>query len=173
MDLSNIGTLVTGTEVLFKGSYSPLSNLYNCSLEDSGLVFNSSEQLYQHRRALDANNTEVAARILEAKDPYDAMLIGKQIKTNDQWAETSGVEIMHRSLTIKASQVPEFRNLLLLHAAKTFREASSNRVWGIGVDLYSPDIVTPAKWPGKNLMGKVCKRVAESCISNNTNKVST
>ena len=160
IDLSDIGTQVEESKVLFKGRYSPLSNLFVCCLKDGEKTFHSSEQLYQYRRALDANNIDIAVKVLDAKDSYQAMTIGKQMNTNEQWTETKGMEIMRQVVRIKSEQVPEFRNLLTQHADKTFFEASSNRVWGIGVDLYSPDIDSSSKWLGKNLLGKVFEQVS-------------
>ena len=69
----------------------------------------------------------------------DAMMIGRQVKTSNNWAATEGVKIMTQVVKSKIEHVPAFATELKKHAGKAFAEPTSNSVWGTGVPLASPD----------------------------------
>ena len=159
IDLKLIGTKTTDSHIFFKGTYSPLSNLYQCELEVDGHCFNSSEQLYQYKKACDMEQMDIATKVLSTQDPYEAMAFGKHIRTDSDWVHTTGLQIMEEILTVKKLQVPEFRDLLHEYASKEFVEATTNKTWGSGIDLYAGDAFDPSKWSGKNLLGKSLKKL--------------
>jgi len=68
---------------------------------------------------------------------------------------------MKRVLRAKLATVPEFRNLLETHKDKTFAEATKHPIWGIGHSLGDNDSTDPAKWSGKNLMGKLLNEIID------------
>ena len=161
LNLQEIGTEVTDTHVYFKGSYSPLSNLYSCHLNVNDHSFNSSEQLFQFKKASSMGHPEIADQVLATSDPFQAMILGKQVPTDDEWAATTGSHLMEQTLRIKLEQVPEFCKLIQEHRDKAFVEASVNKTWGSGIDLYSTDAMEPSKWIGKNLLGPLIKQLVQ------------
>lgn len=160
LDTKAIGTIVTDSHVYFKGSYSPLSNMYSCKLEVNGHEYSSSEQLYQFKKSVEMGQKDTADKVLATQDPYQAMALGRNVRTDEAWAATKGTEIMMQTLQMKYEQVPEFRNLIQQYADKTLVEASTNKTWGSGIDLNSKELLT-SKWSGKNLLGKTLAKLAQ------------
>ena len=160
LDLQGIGTKVTDTHVFFKGRYAPLSNLYNCQLHVDGHSFHSSEQLFQFKKAVATGCSDIVDKVLATNDAFDAMILGKKIQTDEEWAATTGTDLMGEALKVKFDQVPAFRDFILEHGDKAFVESSANKIWGSGIDFYSDDASEPSKWTGKNLLGQTIKKLA-------------
>ena len=161
LDLQGIGTKVTDTHVFFKGRYSPLSNLYDCQLNVDGHTFHSSEHLFQFRKAIAMGHTDIADKVLASNDSFHAMMLGKKVPIDEEWATTTGTPLMEEALKVKFHQVPEFRDFIVEHREKAFIESSGNKIWGSGIDFYSDDASEPSKWTGKNFLGLTIKKLVQ------------
>ena len=162
LDLNDISQKTSGKYVLFKGQYSILSNLYPCTLRYNNTVFNSSEQLYQYRKSSALGQHEVAANVMRAQTPYEAMEEGKAAKASDQWTASTGRDIMVDAVVIKYQQCSVFRDYLLRHKGKCFVEATNSKVWGSGIDLTSTKAMEESEWKGQNLMGKILSTLTKT-----------
>lgn len=58
--------------IAFQSEYAYLSNFFPCPINHKGLIFKSSEQLYQYERACFANDTNCANDILKDTTPQSA-----------------------------------------------------------------------------------------------------
>ena len=162
LDLNDISQKTSGKYILFKGQYSILSNLYPCTLHYNSTVFNSSEQLYQYRKASALGQHEVAAKVMRAQSPYDAMKEGKAASASDQWTASTGRDIMVDAAVIKYKQCSMFKDYLLRHKGKFFVEATNSKIWGSGVDLSSTKAMEESEWKGQNLMGKILSTLTKT-----------
>ena len=162
LDLNDISQKTSGKYILFKGQYSILSNLYPCTLHYNSTVFSSSEQLYQYRKASALGQHEVAAKVMRACVPYDAMKEGKAANASDQWTASTGSDIMVDAVVIKYKQCSMFKDYLLRHKGKFFVKATNSKIWGSGVDLSSTKAMEESEWKGQNLMGKILSTLTKT-----------
>ena len=79
--------------VAFWGS--PLSNFYECSFEEKGIVWKSSEQCFMAKKAAYFDDFEIYDMILETETPKDAKKLGRQVRDFDsnKWLEVCFDEI--------------------------------------------------------------------------------
>ena len=85
LDPRSIATPTHNGITAFFGGVSPLFNFYPSTTRDGdGTVFTSSEQMYQHRKALFFDNDRAAATIRVAKTPLAAYKTGFNIRGQAQ-----------------------------------------------------------------------------------------
>jgi predicted NAD-dependent protein-ADP-ribosyltransferase YbiA (DUF1768 family) len=61
----------------------------------------------------------------------------------------------------KYSQNQSAKAALLATGNKVLGEASSNKLYGTGIGLFSKDAADCSKWTGKNLMGKILSDIRD------------
>jgi len=110
-------------------------------------IFNESLQ-----RSGDA---EAAAQILAAPHPGAAKALGCQVRGFDEqrWAEHRFEGVVAGNMA-KFGQHPQLRDFLAGTGSRVLVEASpQDRVWGVGLVADDERAVSPARWPGLNLLG--------------------
>ena len=120
-------------EILFKGPTNALSNLY---LIPGGIVvyekeFNTSEQLYQWIKAVEHKDWVKAKAILQNKNPFTQLRLGKSIQTNNRW-EKLKINVMRDVIRIKYIQCKEYREALENTGVSPIIEDTANEFWGRG-----------------------------------------
>ena len=105
---------------------STLSNFHLTELTFDGIVYQSSEQAYQHQKALYHNCNKIAKDILSSPDPRKNLRFGKLITTDISW-KGKKVSTMTRILEEKFFQCPEFRAELFVSKDKVLVEYTPNR----------------------------------------------
>jgi len=161
MDMTAVGTSMNDSHVFFSGEYSPLSNLYPCSLIIDDREYKSVEQYYQYHKCMQNGKPEIAKEILQSSSPRNAMYLGKQVKVSDDWCKSKGCELFKTALSVKAKNVKEFSALLLSNKEKMFAEATRHPIWGIGLPFSDKEKEKVAKWSGLNIMGHLIKEIIE------------
>lgn len=126
-----------------RGEFGFLSNFYRCSIYDDGMVWNSSEQLYQASKT-----TEHDLRVLINKthNLYDVVKIGRSrgFPLRGDWEDIK-VSVMYEILLKKFTQNPNLASKLLKTGDHDIVEKSpKDYFWGIG-----------AEGTGKNVLGKL------------------
>lgn len=128
------------------------------------MVCYTSEQAYQLDKARYFRDMEMAALILQSKDPQTCLLLGNRVKNFDakSWDKVKSQTMRHavrekyEGNTYLANQL-----IMLVSDGMTLVEASpTDTYWGIGMGIDNPDIGDPAKWKGKNELGYILTRVA-------------
>lgn len=128
------------------------------------VVCYTSEQAYQLDKARYFRDMEMAALILQSKDPQTCLLLGNRVKNFDakSWDKVKSqtmrlaVREKYEGNTYLANQL-----VMLVSDGMTLVEASpTDTYWGIGMGIDNPDIGDPAKWKGKNELGYILTRVA-------------
>ena len=161
-DLTPVGMKEDDSNVLFCGETCPLSNLFECQIVIGNTEYKSSEHFYQSEKCKSLGKADIAQKVMEAKTPREAMLVGKAVRPPPGWVKVTGVDIMKAVIAEKAAQVPLFRQLLIKLQGKTLVESTVNRVWGNGVSLHSKDALNKHTWHGENLLGKVLSEIQKS-----------
>ena len=95
------------------------SNLYGCNIEYGGTLFNSVEQAYQFKQANTLGCTEIAAKIMDAKDGRDSMNIAKELPQSDAW-DLVKLDVMKDLVKIKMDSCQVFRDALIKSGDKHF-----------------------------------------------------
>ncbi len=93
--------------------------------------------------------------VLQCSDPGKAKKLGRTIKHFDQklW-ESHRFDIVVTANEAKFSQDEALKDFLLSTGKRVLVEASPvDKIWGIGMAADNPDIDSPFKWKGGNLLG--------------------
>ncbi len=94
-------------------------------------------------------------KVLACKTNRDAWKESTKLRANDTWEKQKAYDALKRAAQLKFDQVPKFLDFVLENKNKTFVEATRNSKWGIGLPIYSDDILDAKKWKGQNLFGKI------------------
>ena len=137
----------------FQGPHCLLSNMYPCQVRFKGQAYNSSEQAYQHQRAL-AINPSIAEKILSA-DGMKSKTLSKQLSRVQRvaWNEKYSIRLMKDLLKAKAEQVSEFKEILTASEGRYLLEATYDPFWGVGVSKEQAAASPLADLPGWNVLG--------------------
>ena len=127
--------------------------MYPCEVQFKGYIYNSSEQAYQHQRAL-AIKPLLAAKILQA-DGMKSKSLSKQLPQvpRIQWNERFSIGMMKELLKAKAEQVSEFKEVLVESEGRYLLEATHDSFWGIGLKKEHAAASPLAELPGRNVLG--------------------
>lgn len=140
-----------------------LSNWYMSSFADDEYgEFSSAEQYMMYRKALLFGDDETARQVMRLSSPAEIKALGRLVKGFDQklWDENK-YEIVKRGVQLKFSQNKELMERLLSFGGCVFAECSvSDRVWGIGLSMSSPDRFSVKKWRGENLLGRALTEIS-------------
>ena len=97
-------------------------------------------------------------------------IYGRSVKDFDVkiW-DSVRYSIMMTGLFAKFSQNQKLKNYIVRQyrncQSVRFVEASPHdTLWGIGLNMYHPDIYTPSKWQGKNLLGRCLNDVRKKLV---------
>jgi len=142
----------------FKGQSDILSNFAPCSLKCMNRTFESTEQLYQYRKAKICDDEAAANNILKSQSPQIAKRLGDAIKTCSRW-EVMKVDVMSEVLNVKLTQCERYRDELISTAKRPIVEYTSDRFWARG---------DPKLQDGLNVMGKL-HELARHRLLNNLN----
>ena len=146
----------------FRGQNDPLSNFYYVGyrrLQYKGRGYSSSEQAYQHTKALFHGAKQLAKDIMLEGNPVGIKDLGRKIHESKAWSEQK-VDIMYEILTAKAACSVEFRLALKEEDPQvTFVEAVYDSFWGSGLPYLETCSTSEGKWPGANMMGKLLSKI--------------
>ena len=102
-------TTKSNTDTLgFFGELCPFSNFHPATFECDGIVYNSSEQLIQHKKALFCVDQSTANKILSAKNAITCKQLVYQIQNYDHqgWVD-SAKELCRDGICAKFEQNPK------------------------------------------------------------------
>ena len=138
------------------------SNFFPCDLYYKGVDYHSSEQAFQHVRAINLHCFDIAENIMHTDNPRSAQKEGNKIPENirKQWDTEHGQQEMLEIVREKASQVEEFKTSLLETNAN-YAEGTLDRFWGCGLLPEQVQSTKPEYWPGENVMGQIVQNVAD------------
>lgn len=139
------------------------SQWYPADMTVEGVKYVNCEQYMMAKKALAMHDLAYYAIIMNETDPQKIKALGGKVRNFVQkvWDE-SNEEILFNGNYAKFSQNPALKQQLLSTGDATLAEASpGDDLYGIKLKADDPDALDPAKWKGKNLLGKVLMRVRE------------
>lgn len=106
--------------------------------------------------------------ILKAKEPKDAMNLGKNVKgfSHDIWTERMF------QVTLEGNYAKFDQNEVLADALVATEDAHivyaspRDKVWGVGLSCDDPQIYEERNWQGTNRLGKVLMKVRDEIQTN-------
>lgn len=143
---------------LFFGPHNPngeFSNWYMRDFKWAGNTFNCVEQFMMYMKAMLFFDLKSAQAIMDAPHPKQQKAIGRTVAgfNEERWLQHRE-QIVGLGIDLKFSQNEDLLELLLENAGTTFVEASPyDRIYGAGLGADHPDIFTPSKWRGQNILG--------------------
>jgi ribA/ribD-fused uncharacterized protein len=154
----------TDQTVCYFGRYSPLSNFFPCTFTTLGTTYNCTEQYIQQKKAECMGADRQAQRIILSREPTAQKRIGDSVPGNPQiWYDKAREEILP-AVRDKFMQNKKLQEYLLSTGDKTIAEATTDKVWGIGLKLESNVLMDQNQWLCKNVMGKVLMAVRAEII---------
>ncbi|KAL3470172.1 hypothetical protein BJX99DRAFT_251433 [Aspergillus californicus] len=95
-------------------------------------------------------------RIMRTNSPKSQKMLGRKVPNFDQllWEKASR-DIVIAGCTARAEVDEELKGLYLASGERVFVEGSRNdRVWGVGLDWKSKEILDEKNWRGRNRLGE-------------------
>ena len=133
------------------------SNWYRSTFVVDDVVYQHVEQYMMAQKAKVFHDEETYAEIMKTDDPGKCKELGRKVASFDtrKW-DAVRYEIVKAGNRAKYEQNPELKEALLKTENSILAEASpEDRIWGIGLDREAALEMSPMKWPGQNLMGKI------------------
>lgn len=152
---------ITDTHVYFISCW--LSNFGDCIINYDGVIFHSSEQLYQYKKAEYHNDRVLMQHILESTNPLDAKRLGGSIKKPRTTWRTTGIseEVMKEVNMLKYLQNKDLRDKLIDTGDRILAECNSgDKFWGTGYSVDSWQVLDSRNW-GLNRVGEIIMEVRE------------
>jgi ribA/ribD-fused uncharacterized protein len=140
-----------------------LSQWWPGTFEADGRTFPSAEHYMMWRKAVLFGDEPMAGRILAARHPHQAKMLGGRVAGFDQavWNEHRTPIVVAGNLA-KVRGDPELRDYLLTTGSRVLVEASPlDRIWGIGLAGDDERAADPYRWRGLNLLGFALMRVRD------------
>jgi ribA/ribD-fused uncharacterized protein len=143
----------------FRGFKNPLSNFFPCTIEEGGMVFSSSEHMFQYRKAQHHHDERRAQSIKAAPTAFGAKVIGDEIKVNDSWRSIQKA-VMENIVMEKFKASSKFRNCLMSTGKAILAETTKDLFWAAGVP---PKMCrSTADFKGANVLGKILMNLREA-----------
>jgi ribA/ribD-fused uncharacterized protein len=152
----------TDNAVVFFTQPAIFSNLHPIPIVIQGQSYTCNEQYFQQQKAVLFDDQQVAEQIMRESSPYEMMKLAKTIKNYKHSVWLQHVEnTLFTANQAKYSQNQSAKAALLATGNKVLGEASSNKLYGTGIGLFSKDTTDCSKWTGKNLMGKILSDIRD------------
>ncbi|WP_067496841.1 NADAR family protein [Actinoplanes sp. TFC3] len=132
-----------------------LSQWFPAEFVVDGLAFATAEHYMMWRKARLFDDQEAAERILAARHPREAKLLGGRVRGFDEqvW-ERERFAIVTEASVQKFGQQKDMQTFLTGTANRVLVEASpTDRIWGIGLAATDERAGNPSRWRGLNLLG--------------------
>ena len=144
-----------------KGEWRMLSNMYEAPFQVDSITFPTVEHYFQWAKAKQFGDGSIADKILKTPSPKAVKALGKKVKdfVKEEWDKTKD-GIMRTAVKAKFVQHPDLKTKLLETGTRPIGEASArDKYWGIGTSADTAKANDPAKWPGKNVLGKILQEL--------------
>ena len=145
-----------------------LSNWFPAEFEVDGINYPTLEHYFMAQKAKAFGDMKIYNQILTSKGPSEAKKLGRIVHEFDEliW-DPLRKNIMITANLEKFSQNPHLEYDLLATDDAVLVEASPyDKIWGIGMGEYDPDVNDPTKWKGLNLLGFCLMEVRRRLLLN-------
>lgn len=131
--------------------------------EPQVVLFKSVEHDYMYHKAMYFKDYYHAEKIRTSKEPKDAKRWGRKVR----WFKDGPWDLVKEKVMFEAklAQAHEYLYISSYYVkmnGRTFIEASPyDEVWGVKLRADDPKVYNKRQWQGKNLLGKVCGKLAK------------
>ena len=143
------------------------SNWYQAYIIVDDFGYKCVEQYMMSEKAKLFNDLDSYEKIMLADHPREQKRLGRKVKGFDfeVWSKVAR-DIVYKGCYAKFTQHPTLKEKLIATKGTTLVEASPyDKIWGIGLDVYSPLILDRATWQGENWLGEVLTKVREDIVA--------
>ena len=119
-------------------------------------LYTSSEQYFQHQRALAARNSILASKILSTNNPIYQKGLGEKTGMRDE--EWGAYDAIKKGVIHKFSQNKRLLDYLRSTGTRELREATYDQFWGAGMSIYDKMVLTKPL-QGRNTLGLILETV--------------
>ncbi|MCP3931720.1 MAG: NADAR family protein [Bacteroidetes bacterium] len=149
------------TVLAIAGQLSILSNFYECPISHDGNLYSSAEQFFQCEKATKNGQSTLTARILNTDDPVKQKGLGSSMKIDDRdWESSACMEKITRAKFNQNAELMDYLKsttpMMLVHAN------AHDAQWGNGLAINDTDVLNPAKYKGKNILGDILMKIRDS-----------
>jgi ribA/ribD-fused uncharacterized protein len=143
------------------------SQWYPSPIEIEGVEYNCAEQYMMQQKAKLFGDTEMEAKIMEAKHPKEQKAFGRQVKNFEPSAwEEIAYDVVKKANIAKFTQNPKFMEVLEFSKGTEIVEASAfDTIWGIGLAEHDRRAWNKETWLGTNLLGEVLMEVRKELLT--------
>jgi ribA/ribD-fused uncharacterized protein len=137
--------------------FKALSTEHDAKIQIDGITFATVEHYVQWSKAKMFGDAGAQTKIMKTASAKSVKTLGNKIQNvkEEEW-EAKRDEIMRIALRAKFTQHPDLRALLLSTGDRPIGEADArDKYWSIGTGPDTAKAKDPAKWPGKNMLGKL------------------
>lgn len=163
---STISTRYSDTTLVFFTKYTCLSNHFPSPFKIGGQVFGSMEHFLAFKRAQLSEDPQLIQQASNIRDPLDAKAMLNQLKNDhvQDWKEKAPNYAL-QGLREKFKQNPRMADYLCSTQPLHLGEASTNPVWGTGLQLDAADTLNQSKWiKTGNLLGKTLMKIRNEIV---------
>ncbi len=125
----------------------------------------SSEYEYQYEKLSEHGKADKADQLLD-ETPVEVMKWAEfyipQEQENSRWQKKKEMVMLHACQN-KFNNCSYAREVLL-NSKSELAECTQNKEWGMGLDQQRTMETLPEFWPGKNLMGKILKKICSDLL---------
>jgi hypothetical protein len=141
-----------------------LSQWWPAPITVDGRFYPTSEHWMMCGKARLFDDPDSETEIMANPEPGAAKAVGRRIRDFDEqrWHEVSYGIVLAGNLA-KFGQHPELADFLRRTGRRVLVEASpTDRIWGVGLSRDDPDVQSPTRWLGSNLLGFALMDVRET-----------
>ena len=141
--------------------YKEFSNMHEAPVQIDGVTFPTVEHYFQWSKAKMFGDMEIQNKIMKTTSPKSVKAYGKKVKNFDEeaWNEKKD-SVMRTAVKAKLMQHPDILKKLRETGTRPIAEADPRgKYWGIGTSADTSKAKDPARWPGKNVMGKLLEEL--------------
>ena len=164
LSLENAKVIEVEDGTAFQGKHIYLSNHFPCTIKYQDKVFNSSEQEYQYKRAIENNEGGVARRIYVEKDLKEITKLSKLIKDSPEWKKE--VPTMACIIKRKFDQNPVLKAKLCPTKGHLY-EATPHPTYGCGFTLAQSLLIKNTALTAGNKLGEKLEELRDSYTTDN------
>lgn len=140
--------------VFFWGYKDFMSNFYNKPFYYKGKMIACSEVGFMLEKAIQFNDEVIIKELATVTKAKIAKDLGGKVKNYDDAVWKAVRFDRMKEVLAEKFKDPELRKQLLATGDRILVEASPvDNIWGVNMDENHPDIETPSKWQGQNLLG--------------------
>jgi len=135
-------------------------------IDPDGVVYNCCEQYMMYKKAKLFGDDLIAQEILREIEPSSQQKLGREVSgyASEKWNKNKFGIVWYGNF-LKFSQHSDLAERLMATQGKVIVEASPyDLVWGVGYGADDDEILSPERWRGQNLLGKVLMSVRSALL---------